>query len=201
MVDPGRLADPDHAGRPDGDRRRRRPHPAARPQTRHLPARRQRPRPAVGGREPGRRGRCGEPGRRALDRVLRPRARREGRPRRRPAHAAAGDRHAHDGPWCVDRARGGPGRLLDRRRPAARRPGDRRRRGGRRVPQHAAARRRDRPERRDRGRLGRLRQGPRERALVRLPRDPRRPRPAPVARPPSGPRALVGSRVRRSVRA
>ncbi len=90
----------------------RRQDPAVRRPARQLPARRRRPPAALDGGEPGRRGRCGEPGRRAVDRVLRPRAGREDRPRRRPAHAATGDRDAHRRPGCVDRAGGGPVRLL-----------------------------------------------------------------------------------------
>ena len=51
--------------------------------------------------------------------VLRPRPRRDGRQRRRPAHAPAGDRPAHARRRRVGRARGRPGRLLARRRRAA----------------------------------------------------------------------------------
>ena len=62
---------------------------------------------------------------------LRPRARREDRRGRRPAHAAARHRHAHDRRPRRDRARGRPRRLLDRRRRRAHRPGAHRRRARR----------------------------------------------------------------------
>ena len=114
-------------------------------------------------------------GRRAVGRGLRgrqPRGRRVAhpvravaggadRPRRRHAHAAAGHRPAPGGRRCLDRTRGGPGRVLGRRRPGARgRRGDRRERGGGR-PIHAVARRGGEPRgaRGDRFRGGRHGQG------------------------------------------
>ena len=64
-----------------------------------------------------------QPGRCAVDDLLRAGARRQGRPRRRPALAAAGHRHAQAGQGRADRARGRPVRVLAGRRPAARRHG------------------------------------------------------------------------------
>ena len=85
--------------------------------------------------------------------VLRPGARRQGRPRRRPARAAAGHRPADARQGRVGRARGRPVRVLARRRRPARRPGPGRRRRQRRLAQHPAARRPGRPGRRGRGRV------------------------------------------------
>ena len=74
------------------------PAAAARRRARHLPAGRQRPRPALGGGEAGRRRGRRQPGRCAWISVLREGPRREDRPRRRPPHAPAGHRDADDRP-------------------------------------------------------------------------------------------------------
>ena len=80
------------------------------------------------GRAARRAGRRDRPRRRAVDHPLRPGARREDRPGRRPALAAARHRHAQDRRRRRHRAGGRPRRLLDRRRRRAHRPDPDRRR-------------------------------------------------------------------------
>ena len=87
VVVAGRLAGVHHAARPDAAGRRRRPAAAARAHARRAPARRQDPPAAVGGRAAGRPARRDQPGRCAVDDLVRPAARRPGRPARRPALA------------------------------------------------------------------------------------------------------------------
>ena len=98
VVGRGGLAGAVQPGRADRDRRRRRPAAAARRAPRQLPARRLGAPAAVDGRAARRALRRDRRLRRVLDHPLRPRARREGRPGRRPALRAAGHRHAQARP-------------------------------------------------------------------------------------------------------
>ncbi len=127
--------------------------------------------------------------RRRVDHLLRPCARREDRPGRRPALRAAGHRPAQDRRRRGRRARGRPRRLLGRRRRRAHRQDPDRRRRRRRRAQHAAARARGsaRAPRSRRGRRcaapspqasagparPRARSGESRRATGRRPRPPR----------------------------
>ena len=156
----GRAAPLRGAVRTDGDRGGGGKGAAGRPASGRLPPRRPGPPAAVARRADRPPGRLGRPGRCPMGHLLRPRARGEDRTRRRPAHRPAGDRAAADRGRGGDRARGRPLRLLDRRRHRPdRRDPDRRPRHGR-GPQHARPGHPDRPRRRGRPRLGRLRPGP-----------------------------------------
>ena len=132
-----RLAGVRHAAGPDAPGRGRGPAAAARrrrPATTRAAARST---CGCGWPSAGRRARCHRPGRRAVDDLVRPAARRRGRPRRRPAQRPAGDRAAAARQGLLDRAGGRPQRLLGRRRRRAPRRGPGRRPRPGRRPQHA----------------------------------------------------------------
>ena len=142
VVDHRRVPPLRVAGRADGHRGALRANAGRVPETGHLSSRRHRSPACLAGREAGRCQRRGEPGRCAVDGVLRAGAGQQGRQGRRSALGTAGNRHAHAGPPQFDRARGGPLRALGRRRPLpCRRRHHRQRRDDRRT--HDAAARGD----------------------------------------------------------
>ena len=144
-----------------------------------------------------RRQRCGEPGRRAVDGVLRARAGQQGRQGRRPALGSAGDRHAHAGPPQFGRAGGRPDRALDRRRPLPRR----RRSRSATTPPSARARRccpvrwsaRTPTSQPGSGVVGKVKNGP---VLEGLARGEVGQGPPSVARPPAAAGAALGGGLR-----
>ena len=126
---------------------------------RNLSAFRQGAPAALAGRaDPGPRQRH-QPGQRPVGSLLRPGARGQDREQRPPAFAAARHRLPVAGQRQQHRARGGPVRVVDRRRHRAHRPRPRRRRGHRRRPQHPDARSEHRRRRPGGAGLRRARQG------------------------------------------
>ena len=174
---------------------------ARRAEARRLPSRRRdAPAPVArrADRRPGRRGRSR---RRALGDVLRAGTRREGGQGRRPPHPAAHHRHARDRRPRRHRARGGPARLLDRRRPAAPRRGAHRRRCDDRRAEHARPGNPHRTARRDRAGISRVRPRARGSVLGRIAGRPRRRGGRGLADRARAPPTAVALGVRRVVRA
>ena len=101
--------------RADGDLGRRGPAATPGRAAGGLSARGKRPSAALVGRAAGRSGRCGQPGRRAVDRLLRKGIGRQGRCRGGSAHPAADHRNADPGTRVLGRTRGRPVRSLGRR--------------------------------------------------------------------------------------
>ncbi|EUA86625.1 AMP-binding enzyme family protein [Mycobacterium ulcerans str. Harvey] len=128
--------------------------------------------------------------------LLRPRAGRRHRQGRRPAGDAAGHRSTDGGAPQRDRARGGPVRTLDRRRPVSRRRHHDRQRRNDRVANHAVARRGGRQERRCGTRLRGDRQDQERPVLEGVTRGQIGPGQSPVAGPATAAPRAVGGRVR-----